>query len=42
VTLRYNLWNNTNRTVAYNPETKQPEDTVYQSPDKRIPPQIHY
>lgn len=42
ITLRYSLWNNTNRTVAFNPVTKQPEDTVYQSPDRRIPPQIHY
>ncbi|MFB3786862.1 MAG: metallophosphoesterase [bacterium] len=42
VALHYNLWNNTNRTVAFNPETKQPEDTVYQSPDHRIPPQTHY
>jgi 3',5'-cyclic AMP phosphodiesterase CpdA len=40
--MHYNLYNNTNRTVAYNPETKQPEDTAYQDSDSRIPPQIHF
>jgi 3',5'-cyclic AMP phosphodiesterase CpdA len=42
VALRYNLFNNTNRTVAYNPKTGQPEDTQYQDADSRILPQIHY
>ncbi len=42
VTVDYNLYNNTNRTVAYNPETGRPEDTSYQAPGDRIPPQIHY
>ena len=42
VTMDYNLYNNTNRTVGYNPKTGQPEDMDYQAPDKRIPPQIHY
>jgi hypothetical protein len=41
-TMRYNLYDNTNRTVAYNPKTKQPEDTQYQDPASRIPPQIHF
>jgi hypothetical protein len=40
--MRYNLYDNTNRTVAYNPETKQPEDTQFQDPDSRIPAQTHY
>jgi len=40
--LRYNLYNNTNRTVKYNPETGQPEDQMFQEPDKRIPPQTSY
>jgi len=42
VALDYNLYNNTNRTVAFNPETGRPEDTEYQAEDARIAPQIHY
>jgi 3',5'-cyclic AMP phosphodiesterase CpdA len=42
VAMNYNLYNNTNRTVAYNPKTGQPEDTAYQSADSRIIPQVHY
>jgi 3',5'-cyclic AMP phosphodiesterase CpdA len=42
VDMEYNLNNNTNRTVAYNPKTGQPEDTKYQAEDDRIPPQIHF
>jgi 3',5'-cyclic AMP phosphodiesterase CpdA len=42
VAMSYNLNNNTNRTVAYNPETGRPEDTAFQDPESRIPPQIHY
>lgn len=42
VTLRYSLFDNTNRTVGYNPTTGRPEDMVYQSPANRIEPQIHY
>jgi 3',5'-cyclic AMP phosphodiesterase CpdA len=42
VAMEYNLNNNTNRTVAYNPKTGRPEDTKYQAEDDRIPPQIHY
>ena len=40
--LRYNLYNNTNRTVAWNPATKQPEDAAYQAAATRIAPQTHY
>lgn len=40
--LRYNLYNNTNRTVAYDREAGHPVDTTFQSPDSRIPPQLHY
>jgi len=40
--LRYNLYNNTNRTVAYNPQTGKPEDSLYQDEAKRIASQIHY
>jgi hypothetical protein len=42
VAVKYNLYNNTNRTVAWNPETKQPEDEAFQNPDRRIEPQTHY
>ena len=42
VDMEYNLNNNTNRTVAFNPKTGRPEDTEYQAEDDRITPQIHY
>jgi 3',5'-cyclic AMP phosphodiesterase CpdA len=42
VDVEYNLNNNTNRTVAFNPKTGRPEDTKYQAEDDRITPQIHY
>ena len=42
VALEYNLYNNTNRPVAFNPATGHPEDTTFQDPARRIPPQIHY
>jgi 3',5'-cyclic AMP phosphodiesterase CpdA len=42
VILEYNLYNNTNRVVAFNPATGQPEDRAYQDPSKRIPAQVHY
>jgi hypothetical protein len=42
VAITYNLYNNTNRTVAYNPATGRPEDTSFQDSTTRIPPQIHY
>jgi 3',5'-cyclic AMP phosphodiesterase CpdA len=42
VAMDYNLYNNTNRTVAFNPKTGRPEDTKYQDPQKRVAPQIHY
>ena len=41
-TLRYELYNNTNRTVAFNPETGQPEDTSFQNESERVDPQSHY
>jgi len=40
--LRYQLYNNTNRTVAFNTTTGQPEDSMYQAEDKRVPPQNQY
>jgi Icc protein len=42
VAMKYNLYNNTARTVAWNPATGKPEDTVFQDPAKRVPPQVHY
>ena len=42
VALKYNLYNNTNRVVAFNQKTGRPEDTVYQDSARRIAPQEHY
>ncbi len=42
VDLRYSLTNNSNRTVAYNPLTGQPEDKDFQEKTKQVPPQEHY
>jgi 3',5'-cyclic AMP phosphodiesterase CpdA len=42
IAMEYNLYNNTNRTVAYNPKTGRPEDTKFQAPEDRIAPQMHY
>lgn len=42
VALRYNLYNNTSRTVAFNPKTGQPEDSLFQVPARMIDPQVHY
>jgi 3',5'-cyclic-AMP phosphodiesterase len=40
--VNYNLYNNKARTVAFDEKTGQPQDTTYQSPDRRIPPQTHF
>ncbi len=42
ITMKYNLYNNTNRVVAYNATSGLPEDTLFQDPDARIDPQVHY
>jgi 3',5'-cyclic AMP phosphodiesterase CpdA len=42
VALEYNLYNNSNRRVAFNPTTGQPEDSAHQGAGNRIAPQIHY
>jgi 3',5'-cyclic AMP phosphodiesterase CpdA len=42
VTMNYNLYNNENRSVAYNPRTGRPEDLDFQDPNTRVPNQIHY
>ena len=42
VAVNYNLYNNQNRTVAYDPKTGRPEDTAFQDAARRIEPQVHY
>jgi 3',5'-cyclic-AMP phosphodiesterase len=42
VALKYNLYNNTNRVVAFNPATGRPEDSAFQDAAKQVPPQTHY
>ena len=42
VSMSYNLANNTNRTVAYDPASGKPIDTQFQDVGNRVPPQIHY
>lgn len=42
VDMRYNLYNNTNRTIAYNPKTGRPEDKDFQQTGQRVAPQVHY
>jgi hypothetical protein len=42
VAMDYNLYNNKNRVVSFNPATGRPEDREFQSPENRIPPQTHY
>jgi Icc protein len=40
--IKYQLYNNTNRTVAFDPKTGKPVDSAFQDKDKRIVPQTHY
>lgn len=42
VALDYNLYDNTNRRVAFDESQGQPVDTAFQDPANRIPPQTHY
>jgi len=42
VSMSYNLFSNTNRTVAYDPVAGKPVDTRYQDVGDRIPPQTQY
>jgi 3',5'-cyclic AMP phosphodiesterase CpdA len=42
VSMEYTLYNNTSRTVAFNKKTGNPEDSAFQDPSSRIPPQTHY
>ena len=40
--LNYNLYNNADRSIAYDPKTGKPEDRDFQDPAARIPGQDHY
>jgi Icc protein len=42
VAAHYELANNANRIVAYDPKTGRPQDTAYQNPRDRIAAQTHY
>jgi 3',5'-cyclic AMP phosphodiesterase CpdA len=42
VDMHYQLPNNRNRSVVFSAEAGKPVDSVYQSTEKRIPPQIHF
>lgn len=42
VDLHYTLYDNSARSVLFNTQTKQPEDSAYQPEDARIPPQTHF
>ena len=42
VAMNYNLYNNTNRVVAYDPKKGEPADKEFQKPANRVPPQTHY
>jgi 3',5'-cyclic AMP phosphodiesterase CpdA len=42
VDLHYALYDNTNRVVAFNEQTGQPEDTRYQDSGGQVPAQMHY
>jgi 3',5'-cyclic AMP phosphodiesterase CpdA len=42
VDMEYTLYDNTNRTVAFNAATGRPEDMQFQRPSSRVPPQAHF
>jgi len=42
VTLNYRLFNNTDRTIGFDPAKKRPVDRDFPDKDKRIPPQDHF
>ncbi|WKJ91686.1 metallophosphoesterase [Methylomonas montana] len=42
VDLNFTLYNNSERSVIFNPKAKHPEDRAYQAESSRIPPQSHY
>jgi 3',5'-cyclic-AMP phosphodiesterase len=42
VDMQYTLYDNTNRTVAFDAAFGRPDDTLYQRASDRIPPQAHF
>lgn len=42
VDMHFKLSDNTDRTVAFDPKSGRPQDTVYQDETGRVPPQLHY
>ena len=42
VAMDYNLYNNSNRTVAFDPQSGKPVDSAFQNEADRILPQVHY
>ena len=42
VAMRYELYDNTNRTVAYDPQLGKPVDSQFQKKTGQVPPQDHY
>ncbi|KAA0253095.1 serine/threonine protein phosphatase [Acidobacteria bacterium ACD] len=42
VAMEYNLYNNTNRKVAFDPAKGHPVDGAFQDPARQVPPQTHY
>ena len=42
IDVNYTLYNNTERSVAFNPKSKRPDDKAFQAESSRIPPQSHY
>jgi len=42
VDVRYQLPENRNRGVRFDPKDRRPEDSTYQDPKSRIPAQTHY
>jgi hypothetical protein len=42
VDLEFNLYDNSNRTVAFNDEKGHPEDVSFNEPETRTPAQDHF
>ena len=42
VMMDYNLYDNKNRRIGFDPASGGPADSEFQDPQKRIPPQDHY
>ena len=42
VDVRYQLTENQNRAVRFDPKDRRPQDSTYQDPKSRVPAQTHY